>query len=300
MILRSFDEIIEKVKSVETKRVVVAGGEDEHAMEAVFEAQKKGIVKPILVGNRKIILENIKKLGYEDQPYEIIDNPEGANPGQTAVDVINAGKGDFLIKGRLQTKEYLGPIVKKENNLNLGGVLSGYTITEIPNYDRMIMLTDGSLLIKPDLNQKKGMIINAVNILKKLGYERPKVGVLCAVETINPKMQDTLDAAALAEMGKSGEIPDCDIVGPISYDLAMSKESAAIKGYDCPYCGEFDILVCPDLISANILGKSWIYTAGSIKAGGAIVGARVPVAMMSRSAEMEIKFNSLVLCAATC
>lgn len=300
MILKSFDEIIEIVKARPVKRVVVAGAEDEHALEAVFEAQRQGIVVPVLVGNRSAILETIKKQGYENEPFEIIDNPEGQNPGQTAVDAINAGKGDFLLKGKLPTKDYLGPIINKNNNLNPGGVLSAYTFTQIPNYDRMIMLADGSLIIKPTLEQKKGIIINCVNVLKKLGYERPKVAVLCAVETVNPKMQDTVDAAALTEIWKNGGIPDCEVVGPISLDLAMDKESARIKGYDCSYCGEFDILVAPDLVSANFLGKSWIYTAGSNKAGGAVVGAKVPAAMMSRSAAMEIKFNCLVMCAATC
>lgn len=300
MVLKTFDEIIEMVKAKPAKKVVVAGAEDEHALEAVFEAQKEGIVKPVLVGNRSAIIENIQKLGYENEPFEIVDNPEGANPGQTAVDVINRGGGDFLLKGRIQTKDYLGPVINKKNNLNLGGVLSAYTFTQIPNYDRMIMLADGSLIIKPTLEQKKGIIINCVNVLKKLGYERPKVAVICAVETVNPKMQDTVDAAALVEMWKNGEIPDCEVVGPISFDLAMDKESAKIKGYNCPYCGEFDILVAPDLVSANFLGKSWIYTAGSNKAGGAVVGAKVPAAMMSRSAAMEIKFNCLVMCAATC
>lgn len=300
MVLKSFDEIIEKVKERPIKKVVVAGAEDEHALEAVFEAQRAGIVSPVLVGKRKEILDNIRRLGYDNEEFEIIDNPEGKNPGQTAVDVINSGGGDFLLKGRLQTKDYLGPVINKDNNLNPGGVLSAYTFTQIPNYDRMIMLADGSLIIKPTLEQKKGIIVNCVNVLKKLGYEHPKVAVICAVETVNPKMQDTVDAAALAEMWKKGEIKDCDVVGPISLDLAMDKESARIKGYNCPYCGEFDILVAPDLISANFLGKSWIYTAGSNKAGGAVVGAKVPVAMMSRSAAMEIKFNCLVMCAATC
>lgn len=300
MAFKSFDEIIKLVTSKPPKRVVVAGAEEEHALEAVFEAQKANIVIPVLVGNKKIIEEKINKLGYSNEKYEIVDNPEGINPGQTAVDVINAGEGDFLLKGKLSTSKYLGPVINKENNLNLGGVLSAYTFTQIPNYNRMVMLADGSLIIKPTLEQKKGIINNCVNVLKTLGYEHPKVAILCAIEEVNPKMQDTVDAAALVQMWENGEIPDCTIVGPISFDLAMNKESAEIKGYDCPYCGEFDILIAPDLVAANFIGKSWIYTAGSNKAGGAVVGAKVPVAMMSRSAAMEIKFNSLVMCAATC
>ncbi len=297
MSYKNFDQMILQVYGLKSKRrVVVAGADEAHVIEAVFKAQKEKIIDSVLVGNKKRILEIIRSFEYNASDCEIVDCPDNVNPSQVGIDIINAGGGDFLMKGRIETKELLKPVVDKKNKLYTGRLMTHYTLSRVPGCRKLVSLTDSVIQIYPDLTAKKDMILNAVENLIRIGYERPKVAVICPVEKVNPKIIETLDAEALVEMNQSGEIDNCDIVGPISYDLAMSKESAQIKGYDCPWSEEFDLLVLPNLISANVLGKSWAVTAGGCNAG-MLAGARIPITLVSRGAAPEEKFMSIALCA---
>jgi phosphate butyryltransferase len=160
-----------------------------------------------------------------------------------------------------------------------------------------VITTDGGMMMYPDLEQKKKIIENAVGVLHSLGYENPKVGVLAAVETVNPKMPESVDAGKLKEMNQNGEITGCIVEGPISYDLAMNKESAEIKGFVSPVAGDPDILIVPNITAGNILGKCLVYSAGA-KMAGFIVGAKVPIVLTSRGSSSEEKYLSLVISAA--
>ena len=175
--------------------------------------------------------------------------------------------------------------------------MSHFVINEIPNYHKLLVTTDGGMLMYPDLEQKKHIIENAVDTLISLGYDKPKVAVLAAVERVNPKMPETVDAAKLKEMNQSGAIINCIIDGPLSYDITMNKESAKIKGVDSQVCGDADILIVPNITTGNILGKCLVYSAGA-KMAGFIVGAKVPIVLTSRGSSSEEKYLSLVLCAA--
>lgn len=300
MIYGSFEQVLGQIHGFQQpKRVVLAGGEDEHGLEAVFAARKRGIVYPVIVGDKERIGELVRQGGYAEEPHTIVHTPAGANPSRTAVDIVNSGDGDFLMKGLIETKDFLKPVVDKANGLNTGGTISHFCLAEIPNYPKLIGITDGGVVINPTVEEKKRIIRNAVDTLRRMGYERPKVALLCGVETVNPKMQDTVDAAELVSMWKAGEIPDCDLAGPLSYDLALDRESARIKGVDCPWCGDFDVLIAPQLVTGNVLMKSWANTAGG-KLGGIIVGARVPIVLASRSTDFEGKMCSLILAAACC
>jgi phosphate butyryltransferase len=301
---KNFEELVKKAQSLpKQKRGIVAGAEDDHVLEAVFEARAKGIAFPLLAGDAKKITERVKALGFDADACKIVDVPSGENPAQRAVEVIAAGEADFLIKGRLETKDLLKPVVDRKNNLHLDrpdgkGLMSHLAFFQIPGEHKLIAITDGGMVVYPDLEMKKGIILNAVETLKNMGYEMPKVAVLCAVETLNEKITETVDANALAEANKRGEIPGCIVEGPISYDIAARADIAKLKGYESPNCGNFDVLVTPNLTAGNLLGKSLIISAHAEMAG-IVVGAKIPIVVTSRGASASEKFHSIALCAVT-
>ena len=297
MEFKNFDKLIEKVQNAETKkRVVVAAAQDEHALEAVFRARKNGIADPVLIGDKEKIKDALKSLNEELGDEFIISAENDVDAAEKAVELIHAKKADFIMKGKLQTADMLRAVVTKENGLRTGSVMSIFAIHEIPSYHKLLVITDGGMMMYPNLEEKKQLIENAVNTLIAMGYEKPKVAVLAAVETVNPKMPETVDADTLKRMNQNGEIKNCIVEGPISYDLTMCKESAEIKGYESPVVGDADILIVPNIHAGNILSKGLVYSAGA-KMAGFVVGAKVPIVITSRGASAEEKYLSLVLSA---
>jgi len=268
MVLRNFNELVEKARSFsKTRRVVVASAEDEHSLEAVFHAQKDGIVSPVLVGDKSKILDILSKLGGNVPEGGLHDVPGVEEAADKAVELVREGKGDFLMKGRLETAQILKPVVSKETGLGTGKLMSHVVMFQSPYYHKLFVVTDGGMVTYPTLEQKKAIIENAVDTLKALGYENPKVGVLAAVEKANPKMPETLDADALYQMNAEGNIKDCIVAGPISLDLALSSDAVAIKGYKSPVAGDADVLIAPNIHTGNVLGKSIVTIGGGQMAG---------------------------------
>ncbi|MCD8231893.1 MAG: bifunctional enoyl-CoA hydratase/phosphate acetyltransferase [Clostridiales bacterium] len=298
MVLTNFDVLVEKVKSFpEPKRVIVAAAGDAHTLEAIKEAVDEGIVVPVLVGEKAKITEIAAEIGLavaEEDIYDVADVNEAA---QKAVALVHEGKGDFIMKGKMETAQILKPVVNKETGLGTGRVMSHFVLDEIPNYHKLIVTTDGGMMTYPTLEQKKDIIVNTVETLKALGYENPKVACVAAVEKVNPKMPETVEADALKQMNLNGEIKDCIVEGPISLDIALSKEIADIKGFDSPVAGDADVILVPNIQVGNILGKSITVIAGGNMAGF-IVGAQVPIVMTSRGSSAKEKYLSLVLAAA--
>lgn len=297
--LKNFKSMAELVKANPVKkRIVLACAHDEHSLDAVYEAYQEGIVEPVLVGReaeiRKIMADNGFDFGGSEVIYDMDDDIECA---KKAVSLIREGKGDFMMKGKMQTADLLKQVVNKETGLQVGKIMSHVGIFEIPGYHKLIMQSDGGMIPNPDLEQKAKIINNAVETLHNMGYEEPKVAVLCAAEKLNPKVPESVDAAALKEMNEKGEITGCIVEGPISYDIALYKEIADFKGFDSPVAGDADIVITPNMAAGNILGKSWSITAGGTMAG-MIVGAKVPIVLTSRGATAEEKFYSIVFAAA--
>lgn len=298
MVFKSFSELIENVQSAESKKkVVVVSAQDEHTLEAVFRARKDNIVEPILIGDKAKIKEILEKLNVSLDEGAIIHVEDDAAAAVRAVELIRENKADFIMKGKIQTADLLRAVVNKETGLRTGSVMSHVVIHELPTYHKLLAVTDGGMMMYPNLDEKKQIIENAVNTLVAMGYDNPKVAVLAAVEKVNPKMPESVDAGLLKEMNLRGEIKNCIVEGPISYDLTMSKESAEIKGFDSPVTGDADILIVPNITAGNILGKSLVYSAGA-KMAGFIVGAKVPIVLTSRGSTAEEKYLSLVLSAA--
>lgn len=297
--LKDFKAMEELVKANPVKkRIVLACAHDEHSLDAVFEAFKEGIVEPVLVGKedeiRKIMSENNFDFGGAEVIYDESDDVECA---KKAVALIREGKGDFLMKGKMQTADLLKQVVNKETGLQVGKIMSHVGLFQVPKYHKVVVLTDGGMLLAPNLEQKVKIIENAVETLHALNYDEPKVAVLCGAEKLNPKAPESVDAAELKEMNARGEIKGCVVEGPISYDIALSKEIADFKGFESPVAGEADVLVVPSMASGNMVGKSWTISGGGEMAG-MIVGAKVPIVLTSRGATAEEKYYSIVFAAA--
>lgn len=298
MEIKSFQEIIDRVKISSTKkRMVIAAAGEEHTLQAALDARKEGIITPILVGD-KLEIDRILKCLNETVPdediYDISDVKEAA---EKAVELIREGKGDFLMKGFLDTSVILKAVVNKEKGLGKDGVMSHFTMFQVPNYHKILVAVDGGMVTYPTLEQKKFIIENTVEVLKSYGYEKPKVGVLSCVEKVNPKMPETLEADALVKMNKEGKLTECIVAGPISYDCAISSEVAKLKKFDNPVAGDADILVAPNIHAGNIMGKMLTITCGA-KMAGFIVGAKCPIVLTSRGSSAEEKYLSIVMSAA--
>ena len=295
--IKSFNDLIEAAKKAGTKKTVaVVAAHDEHTLEAVSLAYQHGIADPILIGDGKKIREIIETCGFQLKGAEIVEQKDDKKAAVLAISMAREGVAGFIMKGKLQTADLLKEVVDKEHGLQTGGVISHFGIFELPNYHKLLALTDGGMFPHPNLDEKASILMNAVRTLHDLGYKNPKVAVLTSAETVNPKIQESVDAGLLKEMNRDGRIKGCLVEGPISYDLMISKDAARTKGYASPVTGEADILLMPDMSSGNILAKAFQFTAGA-KMAGMIVGAKAPIVLVSRGATAEEKYLSMVLSA---
>lgn len=297
MVYHTFDQLIAAAKGApKAARMAVAAAGDVHTIEAALRARSEGIVSPILVGERACIDEILARLGERIPAGDIHDVPDPAEAARAAVALVKHGRADLLMKGRLDTAVLLKAVVDKEHGLGGGGVMSHFTMFEVPGYHKLIVPVDGGMVTYPTLEQKRYIIENTAGALRAMGYTCPKVGVLACVEKLNPKMPETVEADALKQMNLRGEITGCVVEGPISYDCAMSREIAAFKGFESPCAGDCDVLVAPNIHAGNIMGKMLAVTAGA-KMAGFIVGASCPIVMTSRGSSAEEKYLSIAISA---
>lgn len=297
MEFKTFDELIKHVQSNGSKkRVVVAAAHDSHTLEALILADGDNIATPVLVGNKAEIQEILAKLGVDSDKYEIYETHSDKESAEKTIELIKEGKADFIMKGKLQTADLLRAVVNKEKGLSKGKVMSHVAMHEVPTYHKLLAVTDGGMMLYPNLEEKKQIMENAVEVFNNIGYECPKVAVLAAVENVNPKMPETVDGDLLKQMNLRGEIKNCIVEGPMSFDLALSKESAEIKGYKSEVVGEVDIMLVPNITTGNIMSKALIY-GGNAKMAGFIVGAKVPIVLTSRGASTQEKYLSLAISA---
>ncbi|MFW5795715.1 MAG: bifunctional enoyl-CoA hydratase/phosphate acetyltransferase [Alkalispirochaeta sp.] len=276
--------------------LAVAAAEEADVLRAVLDAAAAEIVHPILVGNeveiRRIVeVENLDLTGAE---IKNVENPGDA--ARTAVAAVAAGDAAMLMKGLVDTAVLLKAVLDRETGLRAGSVLSHFALFEIDGYPRPLGVTDAAMNIAPDLPTKKVILENAVAFMHRLGYAEPAVAVLAAKEKVNEKMPATVDAAALAEMARTGEITGCRVDGPFALDNAVSPEAARIKGIDSPVAGYADILLVPQIESGNILYKALAFLAPSRNAG-VIVGAKAPIVLTSRADSERAKRLSIALAA---
>lgn len=299
MVLTKFSEIEALVKGhAEPRRMAVAVAADAHTLEAALAARKEGLVSPVLVGDKAKILNILEKMGESVPDADIYDEPDEVAACEKAVALVREGAASFLMKGKVDTKVILKAVVNREHGLGVpGAIMSHVTLFEVPAYHKLLAPVDGGMVTYPTLEQKKGIIENTVAALHALGYDCPKVGILACAEKVNPKMPETLDAQALAEMNKKGEITGCVVDGPISFDCAIDRSIADFKGYESPIAGDCDVLLAPNIHAGNIMGKMLVCFSGA-KMAGYIAGARCPIVLTSRGSSAEEKRMSIILAAA--
>jgi phosphate butyryltransferase len=294
LMIKNFEELLEIAKSKPKMKLSVAAAQDDEVLISVDSARKLGIVDAILVGDKEKIESIAKSASIDITNYDVVDCKDLKESARVAVSLVSQGKADYLMKGLIGTADLLKAVLDKEIGLRGGGLLSHVMVYSVPTYHKMLFLTDGGMVTYPDLNQKVQLVNNAVKVAKSLEVSPIHVAPLAAVEVINPDMQATLDAAALAKMNQRGQIKGCIIDGPLALDNAISKEAAKHKGIESVVAGEADVLLVPNIESGNLLGKSLTYFANA-KSAGIIMGAKCPIVLVSRADTHESKLYSIAL-----
>ena len=298
MEMKDFNQIVERAKrSFRKMRVVIAGADAENILLGTFEAQDAGFASPVLVGEAEKIEPMLERLGLKDKPYSLVATQPGEDVVQAAVDVIRRGEGDVLMRGNTQTRDFLMALLDKKNELRTDKRLVHIDLVSMPEYPKLIAIGDVTVTIQPDIQQKKEIIRSMTEALESVGYEKPNIALLSMVEEVNFHMKDTVEAQELVRSHADTPIANCNLVGPIAYDLILSKEAARLKNYDEPLCGNFDGIVVPSLLAGNLIVKCWQMHAHA-RTCGVVIGAKVPVALTSRSDDKEVAFLSLAFCAA--
>ncbi|MDH7493023.1 MAG: phosphate acyltransferase [Candidatus Saccharicenans sp.] len=295
--IKKLEEIISTVKGFPKKRLVVACGEDPHTIEAVAKAQGEGLVDVIMVGNKKKMEETASKHGVSSSFSKVIDEPDTGKALKLAVKMVRDGQGEILMKGLATTADYMRAILDKENGLvPLGGLLSHVTVMEIPTYPKLLLLSDVAVLVLPDLGQKAKILEYATEVAQALEIETPYAYLVSSAEIVNQKVPSSIDAALIKVMAERGQIKGARVEGPVGLDIALSKESAGIKGFKGEGAGRADILIFPNIEAGNVFYKACAILAGA-KLAACVVGAQVPCVLTSRGDSEESKFYSIGLAA---
>ncbi len=292
--MNTFTEIIEAARKAGPARFVVAQAADSTILEALTEARKEGFARPVLVGMRDEIQKAADERGISLDDWEVVAPASRSESATEAVRVIARGDGDILVKGLLPTADLLRAVLNKANGLNVGRTLSHVGVFRFEGAERFYLVSDAAISIAPTYEQKIDIVQNAVDLAHRLGLEKPIVAVLCAIETVNPDMPATVDAACLAKMAERGAIRGARVEGPLALDNAVNVEAARHKGITSELAGRADILVAPNIEAANILYKALIFFAKAEEAG-IVMGARAPIVLASRSDSVRNKLYSMAL-----
>ena len=295
--LTRLNDLYELAKKSRKKKLAVAVAHDEHCLEAICAVDKLGLVEAILIGNEQKIIEIAAKLNLDVSGMTIINEVLDANAVKKAVKLVKNKEADILMKGNVHTATFLRGVLDKEEGLRKGDVLSHFALFEVPTYHKLLGLSDAAMIPAPDFKTKIAIINNAVECMNKLGYSKPKVAVLAAVEMVNESMPATIEAALLAKMNQRGQIKNCIIDGPLAYDNAVSSASAKHKGIVSDVAGDADLLIVPDIEAGNILYKCYGFSSNA-KLAAVVLGAAAPIVLTSRSDTEESKQASIIMAAA--
>ncbi len=288
---KTIQDLIDLAKSKPKKRLVVAVANDPYVLKAVEHARQVLNIKPILVGDEIAITHEINLLHYDLNAYQIIDEPNGVEACKQATLLIRQGEGDILMKGLIDTSILLKAVLDKDFGIRGKRRLSHITLLELKHYHKLLLLSDAAMNIAPDVELKKEIILNGVEVLHKIGVEKPNVGIIAAVEKVNPKMVATTDAQSLIDTHND---PSYQIGGPFGLDNAINKEAALHKGVYDPMAGDVDFLLMPAIEAGNILYKALMFLSDA-KSASVVCGATHPIVLTSRADSDETKFNSIAL-----
>ena len=286
-----YEELLERCRSLDPVPTAVAHPCEASALAGALEAGAKGLITPILVGPAAKIDEVAKREHMDLGRTRIVDAPHSHAAAAKAVELVRQGEAELLMKGSLHTDELLSAVVARETGLRTGRRISHVFIMDVPTYHKVLVITDAAINIAPALEDKVDICQNAIDLAVALGVGAPKVAILAAVETVNSKMQATIDAACLCKMSERGQITKGVLDGPLAFDNAISKEAAKTKGIKSEVAGDPDILLTPDLESGNMLAKQLTFLANADSAG-LVLGARVPIILTSRADSVRSRIAS--------
>jgi len=297
MALTKLNQIIEELRHKPRKRLVAAYANDSHTIGAVNHAVELGLVYGILVGDEAVIKKVCEEENIDVSQFRIVHEPDEAKAAMKAVELINRGEGDFIMKGLVSTDKYMRAILNKDNGLMTPkAILSHVTVLENPNYHKLLIVGDVAVLPTPDLDQKIAITNYLIATAKALGIETPKVAIIAATEQMMPGMPACVDAAIISKMADRGQIKGAKVEGPLALDLAIDMESVQIKGMKSEVAGDADCLLFPNIECGNVFYKTNTKLAGA-ELGAIVVGAKVPAVLSSRGDSVQTKLYSIALAA---
>ncbi len=286
-----YERLITAARRMSALPTAVAHPCDETSLRGVVEAAEAGLIIPTLVGPRDKIDRLAGSLGLDISGYEVVAAAHSRDAAEKAVALVRFGKAELLMKGSLHSDELLAAVTSREAGLRTGRRISHVFVMDVPNHPQTLFITDAAVNIAPDLMAKRDIIQNAIDLYAGLGLGTPKVAILSAVETVNPSIPSTIDAAALCKMADRGQITGGELDGPLAFDNAISLEAARIKGIRSPVAGQAQILVVPDLEAGNMLAKNLSFLSRA-DAAGIVLGARVPIILTSRADNVRTRMAS--------
>ena len=293
------EQLVEEAQGRGCKRVAVAAAANGQVLKAVKQAQELGLIEPWLVGRAAEIRQAAALAGVVFDDERIVDTETTVESAARSVELVHQGEADVLMKGHLHTDDFLRAALRSSTGLRTDRLLSHCFLLQIPSYHKLLVITDAAINIAPDMVQKAAIVQNAIDLLRQLDVDVPKVAALSAVETVNPKIPSTVDAACLHKMAERGQIKYGLVDGPMAFDNAISAQAARDKGIKSEVAGDVDVLLAPDLDAGNILYKNLEYLAHA-KVAGIVMGARVPLVLTSRADPPEARLHSLALANLVC
>ncbi|MEM1104052.1 MAG: bifunctional enoyl-CoA hydratase/phosphate acetyltransferase [Pseudomonadota bacterium] len=279
---QSFNEIFDLTRDLDPIVTAVVHPCNEISLMGALKAQDDGLIAPLLVGPRSKIMAAADAAELDLSNAEIVEAPHSHAAAEKSVELVRAGRVEALMKGALHTDEVMSAVVDRTHGLRTERRVSHVFAIDAPSYPKPLFVTDAAINIAPDVDDKRDIVQNAIDLARAVGVARPKVAILSAVETVSPKIPSTLEAAALCKMADRGQITGGDLDGPLAFDNAISAEAARTKNIASRVAGDADILVAPDLEAGNMIAKQLIYLGGA-DAAGVVLGARVPIMLTSRA-----------------
>jgi phosphate acetyltransferase len=286
-----YQRLLDVCKTLPPTPTAVAHPCDESSLRGAVDAAKIGLIAPILVGPRARIEAVAREHKIDISAYPIVDAPHSQASAEKAVELVREGKAEALMKGSLHTDELMGAVVRRETGLRTSRRISHCFIMDVPSYEQTLIVTDAAVNIAPTMEDKVHIIQNAIDLAHAIRFDEVRVAILSAMETVNPSVPSTVEAAALCKMADRGQITGAIVDGPLALDNAISLESKAIKKIDSPVAGRANVLVVPDLEAGNMLAKSLSFLAGA-DAAGIVLGARVPIILTSRADSVMARLAS--------
>ncbi|MDA8202326.1 MAG: bifunctional enoyl-CoA hydratase/phosphate acetyltransferase [Chloroflexi bacterium] len=292
--LRTLDDVVSAARQLSPARIAVVAGHDPDALCAIDEASRIGLATGILIGDRNRILASAAGVGCRVSPEQVVDVPDDVAAARRAIAMVRGGEVDLIMKGKIATATLVHAVLDRETGLRGRRLLSQVVVFQVPGLDRLMLLSDAAINIAPTLDQKADICRNAIDVAHCLGVEVPNVAVLCALEFVNSGMPATIDAAALTQMNRRGQIDGAYLEGPLALDAVLSPDAAHKKRLESPVIGGADILIAPSIEAANIMYRSILYFAHG-ESAGVVVGAGVPIVLLSRAESPQTKLRSIAI-----